>query len=124
MTTDADAVSAKTGKPAVNYYKKPYSTRGSGYTAAQMNIKVLDYDTNIELQYRDEGTSEFAEKEHVPYDISVPNLTYKELSVLNKNMPEANFPIKEAEFFQEDEVEAFKKIYRYYPATFEMPNLL
>ncbi len=67
---------------------------------------------------------DFCNPTNVPYDISVPNLTYKELSVLNKNMPEANFPIKEAEFFQEDEVESFKKIYRYYPATFEIPNLL
>ena len=33
-----------------------------------------------------------------PYDITVPNFTYKELSVLNKNMPNLSYPIKEAEF--------------------------
>ena len=73
----SDAMSAITGKPAVNYYKKPYSTRGSGYTAAQMNIKVTGYDTNIELQYRDSGINVFAEKEHVPYDISENKITVR-----------------------------------------------
>lgn len=54
-----------------------------------------------------------------PYNISVPNFTYKELAVLNKNMPEANYPIEEAEFLSIDEIEAYKKIYRYYPTTME-----
>lgn len=73
----ADAMSEKTGKPAVNYYQKPYSTRGSGYTAAQMNIKVWNYDTNVELQYRDAGIDSFAEKEHIPYDISENKITVR-----------------------------------------------
>lgn len=58
------------------------------------------------------------------YDISVPNLTYKEVSLLNRHMPNATYPLEGAEFFEKDEVEKYKKIYRYYPATFEVENIL
>ncbi len=54
-----------------------------------------------------------------PYNINVPNLTYKEIAILNKNMPEYTLPIKDAEFFTEKEVEEYRKIYRYYPTTIE-----
>lgn len=54
-----------------------------------------------------------------PYNINVPNSTYKELAVLNKNMPEASYPIADASFLSNDEIEAYKKIYWYYPTTIE-----
>lgn len=60
----------------------------------------------------------------IPYDITVPNFTYKELTVLNRNMPDVEYPIKEAEFFAEDEIEAYRKIYRYYPTIFETSLVL
>jgi len=49
----------------------------------------------------------------------VPNFTYKELSVLNKNLPNVSYPIAEAQFISEEEIEKYKKIYRYYPTSFE-----
>ncbi len=54
-----------------------------------------------------------------PYSITVPVLTYKEIAVLNKNMPDCSYPIEEASFLSQDEVEGYKKIYRYYPTTIE-----
>ena len=54
-----------------------------------------------------------------PYDITVPNFTYKELAILNQNMPNVAYPIEDADFFEEEEVNAYKKIYKYYPTTFE-----
>jgi len=54
-----------------------------------------------------------------PYNITVPVLTYKEISVLNKNMPEYQYPIEEAPFLTKDEVDEYSKIYRYYPTTIE-----
>lgn len=59
-----------------------------------------------------------------PYDITVPNFTYKELTVLNRNMPDVKYPIKEAEFLLEEEVNAYRKIYKYYPTTFETSIVL
>ena len=61
--------------------------------------------------YRAEGDS--------PFLIDVPPLTFKELSILNKNMPECQYPIEEAPFFTKEEVDGYKKIYRYYPTTIE-----
>ena len=66
----------------------------------------------------------FYNKTNVPYDISVPNFTYKELAVLNKNMPNVEYPIVDATFFSQEEVEAYKKIYRYYPTTVETNTVL
>ena len=66
--------------------------------------------------YRSEG--------ELPFMINVSPLTFKELSILNKNMPECKYPIEEAMFFTEDEVEGYKKIYRYYPTTIETGILL
>lgn len=59
-----------------------------------------------------------------PYDITVPNFTYKELTVLNRNMPDVKYPIMEAEFLLEKEVQAYRKIYKYYPTTFETSIVL
>ena len=42
--------------------------KGTGYTAAQMNIITKD-GVQEELQYRGTGTDKLAELEHVPYDI-------------------------------------------------------
>lgn len=67
---------------------------------------------------------EFYNPTSTPYDLTVPNFTYKELAVLNKNMPELNFPIEEAAFFEQEEVEAYKKLYRYYPTTIETNIIL
>lgn len=62
----------------------------------------------------------FYKKEgEVPFDITVPIFTYKELAVLNKNMPNYSYPIDEAKFFTEDEVRYYSKIYKYYPTTIE-----
>lgn len=66
----------------------------------------------------------FYNNSNTPYDITVPNFTYKELTVLNRNMPDVKYPIKEAQFFSEDEVETYRKIYKYYPATFETSIVL
>lgn len=55
----------------------------------------------------------------IPYDITVPNFTYKELAILNRNMPNVSFPIDGANFLEKEEVDAYKKIYKYYPTTFE-----
>lgn len=54
-----------------------------------------------------------------PYSITVPVLTYKEIAVLNKNMPDCSYPIEEATFLSQEEIEGYKKIYRYYPTTIE-----
>lgn len=59
-----------------------------------------------------------------PYSIEVPILTYKELAVLNKNMPDPSFPIKEADFLTKNEIEEYKRIYRYYPTTIETGLIL
>lgn len=67
---------------------------------------------------------EFFNDTDQPYDITVPNFTYKELTVLNRNMPDAKYPIKEAQFLSEEEINAYKKIYRYYPTTFETAVVL
>ena len=62
---------------------------------------------------------EFYNSTNIPYDITVPNFTYKELAILNQNMPNVVYPIEEADFLEEEEVNAYKKIYKYYPTTFE-----
>ena len=62
---------------------------------------------------------EFYNNSDIPYDITVPNFTYKELAILNQNMPNVVYPIEGAEFLDEEEVNAYKKIYKYYPTTFE-----
>lgn len=67
---------------------------------------------------------EFYNSSDQPYDITVPNFTYKELTVLNRNMPNMEYPITEADFFSEDEVKAYYKIYKYYPTTFETSVVL
>ncbi len=55
----------------------------------------------------------------VPYSITVPVLTYKEIAALNKNMPDCSYPIEDAAFLTKEEIETYKKIYRYYPTTIE-----
>lgn len=40
-------------------------------------------------------------------------------SLLSINMPNVAYPIEGADFFEEEEVNAYKKIYKYYPTTFE-----
>lgn len=67
---------------------------------------------------------EFYNSTDEPYDITVPNFTYKELTVLNRNMPKVKYPIDGAEFLLEDEVNAYRKIYKYYPTTFETSIVL
>lgn len=64
---------------------------------------------------------EFYNNSAKPYEINVPNLTYKEISILNQNMPNADHPIEGAEFITEIEIEEYKKIYKYYPTMFEVP---
>ncbi len=65
------------------------------------------------------GDFEFYNSSNIPYDISVPNFTYKELAILNQNMPNVVYPIEGADFLGEEEVNAYRKIYKYYPTTFE-----
>lgn len=67
---------------------------------------------------------EFYNSTEQPYDITVPNFTYKELTVLNRNMPDFSYPVKEAEFLLESEVQAYRKIYKYYPTIFETSVVL
>ena len=67
---------------------------------------------------------EFYNSTEQPYDITVPNFTYKELTVLNRNMPDFSYPVKEAEFLVESEVQAYRKIYKYYPTIFETSVVL
>ena len=62
---------------------------------------------------------EFYNSTNSPYDITVPNFTYKELAILNQNMPNVTYPIENAEFLREEEVDAYRKIYKYYPTIFE-----
>jgi hypothetical protein len=62
---------------------------------------------------------EFYNDTDKPFDITVPNFTYKELAILNQNMPKVTYPIEGADFFEEEEVNAYRKIYKYYPTTFE-----
>lgn len=61
----------------------------------------------------------FYSAEDKPYDIAPPNLTYKEMAILNQNMPKCEYPIAEAPFIPQEEVEAYKRLYRYYPTTIE-----
>ena len=61
----------------------------------------------------------FYNSSNTPYDITVPNFTYKELAILNQNMPNVVYPIEGADFLEEEEVNAYRKIYKYYPPTFE-----
>lgn len=65
------------------------------------------------------GDFGFYNSSNIPYDISVPNFTYKELAILNQNMPNVVYPIEGADFLGEEEVNAYRKIYKYYPTTFE-----
>lgn len=67
---------------------------------------------------------EFYNDTNKPYNISVPNFTYKELAILNQNMPDGNYPIDGASFFSKEEIEKYKKIYKYYPTTFEASTSL
>ena len=79
----SDAVEARTGKkiPVVSYDGDDFihkgSTRDSGYTAGQMNLKVVGSDDLMELQFRDSEVDIFAELEHVPYDIQENKLTVR-----------------------------------------------
>ena len=84
------------------------------------------YKKEDEDKYKKCGFSEleFFNDTDQPYDITVPNFTYKELTVLNRNMPDAQYPIEEARFISEEEINAYKKIYRYYPTTFETAIVL
>lgn len=77
----------------------------------------VDKDTVDGLGIRD--LPFFIPKGNNPYSIDVPNLTYKELALLNRNMPNVEYPIEDAEFFSEEEINNYKKIYRYYPTTIE-----
>lgn len=52
----------------------------------------------------------FYNKTNAPYDISVPNFTYKELAVLNKNMPNVEYPIVDATFFLKKKLRHIKNI--------------
>ena len=65
------------------------------------------------------GDFEFYNNSNKPYDITMPNFTYKELAILNQNMPNVIYPIEGAAFLEEEEVNAYKKIYKYYPTIFE-----
>ena len=60
----------------------------------------------------------------IPYDISVPHLTMKEIGVLNRNLPDVQVPVPGAEFLTREEVERYSKIYRYYPALTESSMVL
>ena len=53
------------------------------------------------------------------YDINVPIFSYKELAVLNRHMPSAPAVIPEAKFLKNEEIESYKRVYRYYPTTIE-----
>lgn len=67
---------------------------------------------------------EFYNDTNIPYDITVPNFTYKELMELNRNMPNVAYPVEGAEFLLEEEVDAYRKIYKYYPTIFETSVVL
>ena len=109
-----------------NDSKKMYADRIAHFTYADSLTPMVTLGWIFYSEYDREKIKQcgiyelpFYKKENEPYDISVPNFTYKELAILNKNMPNANHPIEGAAFFSKEEVEAYKKIYRYYPTTVE-----
>lgn len=67
---------------------------------------------------------EFHNDTNIPYNISIPNFTYKEIALLNQNMPNVVYPIQGAEFISEEDIECFKKVYKYYPTMFETSIVL
>ena len=64
--------------------------RGSGYTALQMNFRDKSTGFVYEWQYRGEKVNEFAEGEHVPYDLR----TGKDIIGQNKELTELYEPMK------------------------------
>jgi hypothetical protein len=71
--------------------------------------KVLGPDAFAELFFVREGTEAF--------DIEPPMLTSRELRHLNKQMP--NGPADLVPGLTDDEIESYKKVYRYYPVFAE-----
>ena len=97
-------------------YFKYNDSKATMLTLGWIVYKKGDIDKFTKCGFED---FEFYNSSNIPYDISVPNFTYKELAILNQNMPNAVYPIEGADFFEEEEVNAYRKIYKYYPTTFE-----
>ena len=84
---EAERIKKETGE------KKKYTTqtRYSGYTALQINFRVKETGMIYEWQYRNALVNEFAEGEHVPYDLR----TGKDVIGGNKKLEPLYKPIKE-----------------------------
>lgn len=108
------------------YYHQLLYFKYKDSAAEMLTMGWIIYKKEDEDKYKKCGFSEleFFNDTDQPYDITVPNFTYKELTVLNRNMPDAQYPIEEARFISEEEINAYKKIYRYYPTTFETAIVL
>lgn len=97
-------------------YFKYNDSNATMLTLGWIVYKKGDIDKFTKCGFEDFG---FYNSSNTPYDITVPNFTYKELAILNQNMPNVVYPIEGADFLEEEEVNAYRKIYKYYPPTFE-----
>lgn len=91
--------------PIENSQENPEAIKASGYTSSQFNI-IGDNGLRIEFQYRSSEINEFAEYEHVPYDIREDKET-----VNNSKYDEIRSVLKDKNKMSDDE---YKNIYNPY----------
>ena len=89
-------------------YKPTTKSQPSGYTALQANFTTKDGKT-IEWQFRGDKVNEFAEGEHIPYDLR----TGKDIIGEHKELEVLYNPIKEMLSEKNMEKETYKEYNRY-----------
>lgn len=57
----------------------------------------------------------YIKRDHTPYEIKVPNLTYREIHHLDTQLPREKGVILEAKSIPQVDIEKYEKIYRYFP---------
>lgn len=60
--------------------------------------------------------------DETPYLIEVPNLTYREIRHLDKQLPRIDSDTLKADFVPENDMKKYEKIYRYFPNFAETEN--
>ena len=103
-------------------YKSLFNIRYGEYRGARMftcgGIILDEQEQDIDLNLRD---LEYIGTEQ-PYEINIPNLTYKEANSLNQvlNLPDKEKALVEDGIISEEEIELYKKNYKYLPNFYDV----
>lgn len=63
---------------------------------------------------------DFFQEREIPYEINIPNLTLKEIKTLMENMPHLTENKLPKGIFQKNDIENFRKIYKYFPTYLDV----